>query len=319
MHNPSSLVAVTFTGEASQNNHKISTRDQGTNPVQLLQYKPTEISHKSVHQVHVETVQTSVSQTGEQDLSQLYPKQSSSNLDHQWQKFCSQWITEVSRPASDGEASLLKRLERLSRLIHHTKTDLQDDQGHLLEEQLVRILRQKEAHQEVKRSKCDASTEVEWKVRGDKAELPIQQRLQVEEAGENYGHGSISSYSFSQSSSQCSSQSVHHSPADRDESETSSFVSGSMSTVDTARLMQAFGPHKVQHLKGSSSLRKLYSTIDKQQERRGRHKDHLHDVIPSQTTATKELSLKNTVCDSATFCPQFCHEKFSYRYLFICS
>ncbi|XP_037550584.1 Alstrom syndrome protein 1 homolog [Nematolebias whitei] len=291
MHKPSSLGAITFAGEPSQNNHKISTRDQVTSPVQFLQYKSTEISHKSVHQVHVETVQTSVSQTRERDLSQLYPEQSSSTLDHRWQKFCSQWITEVSRPASDGEASLLKRLECLSRLIDHTNTDLQEDQGHLLEEQLGRILRQKEAHQEVRRSKRDAFTEVECKVRGGKAELPIQQRLQVEEAEENYGHASISSYS--------SSQSVHHSPADRDESETSLFVSGSMSTVDTARLMQAFGPHKVQHLKGSSSLRKLYSTIDKQQER-DRHKDNLHDVIPSQTTATKEPVAPDSASTSST-------------------
>lgn len=53
----------------------------------------------------------------------------------------------------------------------------------------------------------------------------------------------------------------------RDETDTVS-TSGSLSTVDTARLVRAFGPHRVQLLKTSCSLRKLYSTIDKQKERR---------------------------------------------------
>lgn len=41
----------------------------------------------------------------------------SGSLDQLWLKFCSQWRQEESRPSAEREASLLERLERLSRLI----------------------------------------------------------------------------------------------------------------------------------------------------------------------------------------------------------
>ncbi|XP_037833580.1 uncharacterized protein alms1 isoform X2 [Kryptolebias marmoratus] len=287
-------VAAAFTVAPSQSNHKISKRDQGTRPVQFVLYKPAETIHERFHQVHVETVQTLVSQTtGGQDLSQMNPEQSSGTLDHLWQKFCNQWTTDVSHPISDGGASLLKRLEYLSRYIHHTKTVIQDERDSHLEEQFGRLPSKKETHhQEVRRNKHDVFTKAEWKVREGIAEAPIQRTLQVEKArqtGENDGPASISSHS--------SSQTLHLSPAHTDESETLSTISGSMSTVDTARLIRAFGHHKVQHLKGSSSLRKLYSTINKQQEGKERKKD----FTPSETTGTDESVAPDSASTSSTY------------------
>lgn len=94
-----------------------------------------------------------------------------------------------------------------------------------------------------------------------------------------------------------SSQSPHLCPADRDESETLSSMSGSgsMSTVDTARLVRAFGAHRVQSLKTSSGLRRLYSAIDKQKEGRepgrGGGREPPHITTLSETTGTDESTV----------------------------
>lgn len=284
---------------APPQNHNSSTGDQGACPVQYPRHRPPETSQERFHRLHVETVQPPASQRrGERELSQMDPAQSGRTLDHLWQKFCHQWTAEVSRPTRDREASLLMRLERLSRLLHHTKSDAQEGRGRHGEEQLRRTQRSRGAHQGV-RSRRDVFTETEGTAGG--AGGPHgQRRLQ---AGANDGHTSSSSHS--------SSQTLHLSPADGEESETSSTVSGSMSTVDTARLIRAFGPHSVQQPKGSSSLRKLYGTITKQQEESEGNSDRLHDVTPSQTPGTHE-----SVCRSVASCPPFCCQELNYRYLF---
>lgn len=290
------LRAFTTLTRVAPQTHKTSTRDQGTSPVQYLQYRPPETSHDRFHQLHVETVQPPVSwRRGERDLPQLDPAESSRTLDHLWQKFCNQWTGEVLCPARDREASLLMRLERLSHLLHHTKSDAEEGRGSPVEEQLRSTQRNRGAQQEVW-SKRDVVTEAEGTMGGVGEQ---HRRLLV---GENDGHASSSSHS--------SSQTLHLSPADREESETSSAVSGSMSTVDTARLSRAFGAHRVQLLKSSSSLRKLYGTINKQQKESGRNTDPLHDVAPSHT------GTDDSVCRSVTSCPLFCCEEMNHIYIF---
>jgi len=269
-------------------------RDQGTSPVQFPSKEQTEPSWERFQPVHVEVVQTSVLHTrGERDqertsLPQPTPQQSSGTLDQLWQKFCDQWTVEESHPTVEREASLLERLELLSRLIHNTRSAQEED--YHPEQKLVRTQRRKERTKAYERS---AVTEVKWKRRGgEDPEDPTQTRLWAEDT--------VNDVSVSLSSS--SSQSQHLPPADKDESENLSSVSGSMSTVDTARLIRAFGAHKVQRLKSSSSLSKLYDTIGKQKEEReqwrGRNKDPTHIPTPSDTPATDE-----SVCTSGGFCP----------------
>ncbi|MEQ2187853.1 hypothetical protein GOODEAATRI_008868, partial [Goodea atripinnis] len=250
----------------------------GTSPIQFLHYQPTELAHEKIHPAQEEG--------RERDLPLSSPQRSSNTLDHLWQKFYDQWSKEESRPASDKEASLLERLERLSHVIHHTQTahgsDVQEGQGYYLSEQLGRRQRRKER----------------WKVGGGReAEHPAQLRLQAEEPVFPAENDSIVSHS--------SSQNHPFSPADRDQPESLSTLSGSTSTVDTARLIRAFSANKVKHLNSSSSLSKLYSTINKQREvrehRRRTKLDSSVTLTPSETTGTD-----GSVRISPTFCSRPC-------------
>lgn len=315
----SSQVSVAFTRVPLSSNQGASKRDQGTSPMQFPSYdqpKPSRVRFhvdlaydKASH--HLD--QSPVPQAGEEHDQEKMDsgfhdptsKQSSSTLDQLWKRFCDQWILEQSQPTSDREASLLERLERLSRLINNTRgTYMSELQG----EDAMGYETKKDIGV-VKRSVGCEDKGIEWKVRrGRKVEgeppVPHQawtQSLQVDETfqptEEDSRDSSVSSFS------QGSSQSQHLCPADRDESETLSTMSSSMSTVDTARLIRAFGAHRVQHLKTSSSLSKLYSTIDKQKEgreqRRGRNKEPPYIITLSETTGTDESIVSVYAC----YCP----------------
>lgn len=243
--------------------------------------------------------QSSALQTGEErdevrrdsDLCHPAAQQSSSTLDQLWERFCDQWSLEESRPTSDREASLLQRLERLSRLIRSTRgANMSERRGGDAPER-----DRKKGSGEVKRS-GGGEARGGRKVEGKPPVLRQASTQRLQETSQPADEDRRDS--FTSCFSQDSSQSPHLCPADRDESETLSSMSGSMSTVDTARLVRAFGAHRVQILKTSSSLSKLYSTINKQKEgrerRRGRYKEPPHIIALSETTVTDE----STVCIS---------------------
>lgn len=296
---PSSQVSVAFTRVPLSSNQETSRRDQGTSPVQFLSYDQPEPRSERFQPVHVEISHrlhgSSVLQAGlERDQDRRdSAQQSSSNLDQLWQRFCARWSLEESRPVSDREASLLERLERLSRLIHNTRDEnlsgVYGDPGEK---------RGRRGGDERMKSNIDGEArELERRVRGGReaeGEPQIPQRLPTEEASPPADEDSSTS-SFSHASSQ--SQLIY--PADREESETLS-TAGSMSTVDTARLIRAFGAHRVQHVKTSSGLRKLYNTINRQkdgrEQRRGRDKEPPQIIMMSETTGTDEsVSLQLTM------------------------
>ncbi|XP_044022772.1 uncharacterized protein alms1 isoform X2 [Siniperca chuatsi] len=329
----SSHVSVAFTRMPLSSNREASKRDQGTSPVRFLNYDQPKPSCERFQPVHVDMDynnvshrldQSSVSQAGgerdqerrDSDLPLPAAQQSNSTLGQLWQSFCDRWSLEESRPTSDREASLLKRLERLSRLIHSTRatnmSELQEE-AYCHPEEKPRgrgedtTGKERQKHiGEVNRSVGGEAREKEWKVRGGRkvqGEPPIphqgwRQRLQVEETSQPADEDSRDSFASSFSHD---SQSQHLCPTDRDESETMSTMSGSMSTVDTARLIRAFGAHRVQYLKTSSSLSKLYSTINKQkderEQRRGRNKEPPHIIALSETTSTDESTV---AADSAS-------------------
>ncbi|XP_028293091.1 Alstrom syndrome protein 1 homolog isoform X2 [Gouania willdenowi] len=181
------------------------------------------------------------------------PASQQSRLDLLWQKFCEQWAAEQSRPTSDREASLLERLERLSRLINRSSA------GRL------RDRREEDGSEPWSRGGTQhRRTTRNTEVQGNKG---LKLRLHKEET--------------SQSTSSSISQSTD--------------ARSSMSTVDTARLIRAYGAHKVQHLKSSSSLRKLYSIINKQrEEEESRSNDDIITIAPSESTN------KSAVVDSTS-------------------
>ncbi|XP_056282933.1 nascent polypeptide-associated complex subunit alpha, muscle-specific form isoform X2 [Pseudoliparis swirei] len=199
---------------------RASKRDQGTGPVHFPSPDPPE--------------------PGQERRDSGRPPPAA--LDQLWESFCERWSPEEARPPGDREASLLERLERLSRLIGDSRSANQPHRGE------------------------------GGKVEGEPP-TPLQ-RLRVRTSSPP--------------------------PADEDESEASSGVSGSVSTVDTARLVRAFGADRVQHLKTSAGLRKLYGAIAEQKEgseRRGRGRETPPLVTPSETTGTEESTV---AADSTT-------------------
>ncbi|CAI5695559.1 unnamed protein product [Oreochromis niloticus] len=314
----SSKVSVAFIEESLLRNQETFKRDQGSSPVQFPQQHHSEshperfqpfISEMDYGKGNTHRVQTSEPQTGSEQ--QRRPERP---LDQLWQKFCDQWTTEELHPSSDREASLLERLERLSRLIHSAREfnvcDAQEVTGYHPEQERRRedvTKRRKEIKQtlgEIKRSVGGEVREDERKLRGQKkTECPIQPSIRVDEtcrSTEDGSHTSLTS-SFSHSSS----QSQHASPRDRHESETMSTTSGSMSTVDTARLIRVFGPHKVRHLKSAPSLSKLYNTINKQKEETkeggGRNRKPPRTSALSVTTSTDQSFAAESVSSTSTY------------------
>ncbi|XP_040917064.1 platelet binding protein GspB [Toxotes jaculatrix] len=321
---PSSQVSVAFTRVPLSSSQGASKRDQGTSPVQFLHYDRPEPSRERFQPVHVEINydkasrhldRSSVPQDEDQqrrdpDVAHPASQQTISSLDQLWLRFCDRWTIEESQPTRDREASLLERLERLSRLIQSTRGTNMSESQEITEAQKYRdTAKQKlgtrkedaareEKMQDMREGKGldGEARETGWKGSrkfDDKPPIPRQAwtpRLQAQRTSQPSDEDSRAS-SFTSSSS----QSLHLCPADKDESETLSSVSGSMSTVDTDRLIRAFGAHRVQHLKTSSSLSKLYHTINKQKEgreqRRGRNKDSPHIITPSETTGTDESTV----------------------------
>lgn len=280
---PSSQVSAAFTSAPPSSQQEPSKRDQGTSPVQFLSYDQPELRGGRFQPVRHGL-----------DRSSDPPRLS---LDQLWERFCSQWSPEEPRPPGGREASLLERLERLSRLIDSTKSpnasetprDPRERQGRGREDAAGNE-RKKQAGEGKMRAAGEGG-ETRRRVGGGRTTegQPLAphrawtQRPQGEETSPRDHQDSFAS--------SLASQRQHRRPADRDESETSSTTSGSVSTVDTARLVRAFGAHRVQHLKTSSSLSKLYSTISKQ---RGRDGEPPHGITPSD--ATDESSVSSPAC-----------------------
>ncbi|XP_060918987.1 serine-rich adhesin for platelets [Labrus mixtus] len=290
---PSSQVSVAFTRVPLSSNQETSRRDQGTSPVQFLSYDHPETRRERIQSGGVDSDSSRLSHHRDQsfvhqerkdsDLPHPAAQPSISNLDQLWQRFCDRWSQEESRPTSDREASLLERLERLSRLIHSTRRT--DSPGGNHPGEMLGRRGEDAAGRERKRDVR------EGKRRDVEPPVPRQaqsQKVQVQETSEPADEETHDS--FTSNFSHNSSLSPYLCPADRDESETLSTASGSMSTVDTARLIRAFGPHRVQHLKTNSSLSKLYSAIDRQKE--GREQMRGGNIItPSETTGTDESTV----------------------------
>lgn len=238
-------------------------RDQGTSPVHFLSYNQPEFSHGRFQPIYEDVdyqkpsrpLATSVvPQLGDQDrpLPPSSTLHSSSSLDQLWGRFCAHWSLEDSR-ASEREASLLERLERLSRLIHNTRGSKAPaaNRGHGERAQ------RRDGEEEEEEDEAVQPRRV-GECRKTQAEPPLsRQAWRTEEPSQTTNDSLASACSLGDPHRLC--------PADGDET---SETAGSVSTVDTARLVRAFGSHRVQLLKTSSSLRKLYSTIDEQKERR---------------------------------------------------
>ncbi len=198
----------------------------------------------------------------------------SSSLDQLWRRFSEKWSMEETRPTNEGETSLLDRLERLSRLIHNTTpTDFTIQQSHSRKGEYYR------------RDREDGTTEGE--------EQRVQLDVSPQQAWPEHEE---------------SQDRVHRCPAERDES-ASVETSSSLSTIDTERLLRAFGPHRVtsKGLKSSDSLLRLYNTINNQKSgRRKLRTKHVAVSVATDDVSTDDstvslcsIELFNTDCSAS--------------------
>ncbi|KAG7509890.1 hypothetical protein JOB18_007338 [Solea senegalensis] len=277
----------------NQTPKRVSVRDQGTSPVHFFHHDDPQTT------VFIKTrrhVNQSSADLQERDHDDPHPQHSSSsNLEQLWQRFCEQRNMDDSRPTSDREASLLERLELLSRFIHSKRAA---NVSGAQEE------RRDANNTKPKQGKSQDSSSFHTEVRGMQRKVggsgkfdPRQawtQTLQPQPAEEDSRASSTSALSHS------SSQSLGFTPADRDESETTS-------TIDTDRLVRVFGTRRVQNQRSSSSLSKLYKTINKQKEgreqRRGRRppsETEQSSILPDSTSSTFTVSSERGLSGTLT-------------------
>ncbi|XP_064881111.1 uncharacterized protein alms1 [Oncorhynchus nerka] len=255
-------------------------------------------------------------------------QRSGSTLDQLWRRFSERWSLEEARPTNEREASLLERLERLSRLIHSTgtsappepeptqQTDTTEQEGGGRRRERKSGRKEEERRrggvEEGRREESSSGrSDPHAKANQAKASVPRQAwEQQDEEPRPAEGEDSSSpshgpAHSFSPSHLPARSQ--YLCPAERERSgSVSGETSSSMSTIDTARLVRAFGAHRVRGLntqgtnhrtshrtnhRTSHSLSKLYNTILQQrqskEQRRGRPRETLHiPPVPSESTGT---------------------------------
>ncbi|XP_076002824.1 ALMS1 centrosome and basal body associated protein isoform X2 [Genypterus blacodes] len=249
-------------------------------------------------------------------IAQPSPQHSSSILDRLWDRFCEGQHQEESRPTSEKETSLLERLERLSRLIHSPRAPSVTEQQYETHPGPDTTARE-ERKEDIKEIEIrEIGSGAERKGRGSrevdsKHSTPPQAWTQMPHAeADRLPTEEDNRTSSNSTNTQSSSYSLHLCPAQRDECDTSSTTSGSMSTVDTARLIRAFGAHRVLHPKTSSSLSKLYSAIDRQkggsEERRGgrKHKEQPRIPTPLETTGTdKSMARADSTSTSTSSLP----------------
>ncbi|KAF5900935.1 Alstrom syndrome protein 1 isoform X1, partial [Clarias magur] len=207
-----------------------------------------------------------------------------SSLDQLWRRFNERCSLQETQSSNDVEMSLLERLERLSRLLHSPSPQQTPEQAHSSEEkgksgkkeQEPRRTQGKDTTRKRKEKKIENEVKGVPKTAWEHETLSITQALVEKKQQEN--------------DCRC--------PAERDGSTTVSVnTSSSQSTIDTQRLIRAFGPHRVssgrddvalnQALHPNDSLMKLYSTIKKQ--KRGHHKGGSENHLVSVSTETSNI------------------------------
>lgn len=219
------------------------------------------------------------------------------SLDQLWHRFNRSYSLPESHPINEREVSLLERLERLSRLLHSPTTAKQGDR------QLDNSQNRKRDPELTKLPNNEVTTK-EKKERNRRVKrLDEVKRLpKTVWEGESLRNSHMFVADVQQSNG-------HHCTAERDESASVSVeTSSSRSTIDTQRLIRAFGPHRVRNVEEksiskkqtSSSLVKVYNAIHKQKTEHGKAdpKHHLVSVATETSSADESrVSLQFRNCN----------------------
>ncbi|XP_039607799.1 uncharacterized protein alms1 [Polypterus senegalus] len=255
--------------------------------------------------------------------------QSSKSLDQLWEKFKQRQHQEKSADTSTGEPTLLERLERLSRLLQHPTrhselckeeySSIRDDGG----KRPLSLQIQKEERRDLDKRKKQA-----WvKSFPDSKSIqtsPHAKHGMVFETDSDLGtlhETSSESMQFPQKyltsdETAESSNSVITSETDTAAQTESNFsapadTSSSVSTINTSRLIRAFGPEKVVV---NPYLSKLYHTIDKQKENlekrtQNRTSKASRKPLTSSATFSGNKMVSNPLPTVETSCKPSHHQK----------
>lgn len=212
---------------------------------------------------------------------------SGGNLNDLWQRFNER---RSQREAGPPETPLLDRLERLSRLIHSSRnaTPLGGREasapGKRREER-----RRRHGEKEEKRRGDDDQGRGQREAdrrrgNGDRAVREAWAEPEAEQEEESLSSSTLTESSVGR----------HRCPAERDGETDASDTASTMSTIDTARLIRAFGPGRVQ---ANPGLNRLYCAIGRQKEgteqRRGRKRAGSKPPAPapSETNSTDDSTI----------------------------
>lgn len=212
------------------------------------------------------------------------------SLDQLWRRFSERWSQDQSQQASERETSLLERLERLSRLINSSslthdrlaiahspaKPTLETQASTQTQAQPLTQDQSEQVRLEAKRTERGKSRK---KGRKEKVSGVEERKKGIEKGGKRVPAPRLA---WAEPESQLSNhrpneeeeeevetdepERLGRCPAERDSVSTET----SLSTIDTQRLLRAFGPQRVRTLPGTGgekardSLLKLYSNIHKQ-------------------------------------------------------
>ncbi|XP_058241368.1 centrosome-associated protein ALMS1 isoform X2 [Hemibagrus wyckioides] len=269
-------------------------------------YSTTELhpNHRvEKHNMGTETLplHTKATREKEKDIkAQQIGAEIDSSLDQLWRRFNEQFILQETQTTNTLEISLLERLERLSRLLHSSSPPHTPKLAHSRVEKSKSRTRE---HEPRRTQETDTTKKRKVKERNE-----VRDTLKT--AWENK----------SSSNKQTLVEKKHQEkdfylPAERLESASVSVeTSSSQSTIDTQRLIKAFGPHRVssrrqdeagsQTLKPNDGLLKLYNTIKKQKRGHGKSRSENHLVsVATETSNTDDSMASDTLSSSSAYTP----------------
>ncbi|KAK3554422.1 hypothetical protein QTP70_023055 [Hemibagrus guttatus] len=253
------------------------------------------------HNIGTETLplRTKATREKEQDIkAQDLGAEIDSTLDQLWRRFNEQFILQDTQTTNTLEISLLERLERLSRLLHSSSPPHTP----------------KVSHSSVEKSKSRTREHETWRTRGTDTtkKRKVKERNEVREILKTaWENKSLSNkHTLVKKKHQ---EKDYCCPAERVESASVSVeTSSSQSTIDTHRLINAFGPHRVsggregvagsQTLKPNDGLLKLYNTIKKQKRGHGKGSSENHLVsVATETSNTDGSMASDTLSSSSVY------------------
>lgn len=211
-----------------------------------------------------------------------------SSLDQLWRRFNERYSLQENLSINNTEMSLLERLERLSRLLHSSSPPQTPEL----------------AHSRVEKGRSRRRDHETGRTRGKNTSRKGEKKERSETRGVQKTAWEKESLSTNDTLVKNEKlEKGYRCPAERDESASVSVeTSSSQYTIDTQRLIRAFGPHRVSSgreetagsltLKPNNGLLKLYQTIKKQERGHGKRSENHLVSVATEISNTDESTVR---------------------------